>query len=739
MTSKQMRLRSSWKLRLSLALMLSAAVQQCAAFSAVQCWLGVARGRAATSCLRPPARRTARSCLKVSSEHQDSALWAPGLTGDVDPPLARLLLHAARDVPGFNLGGVASAASGLKVWQAVLQRGRLPVAADFGDSGQWPPGPLFSRFITVLADLELPRFVLRHPETAGAVLLSMLQLTIEFSEQSQLAPQQQVDDTLLPEINDKLDTEEDASPSGPGPEKLSPEDLEALADQVSEAMAEQWGGVIGGVHTLDQLFGLQHGLVDLAGQGGGGGGFGLQDGVWGHSGWRCLPRLQRQLSDMKELRELVSLLGRRPAARGAKVHKFAPQTASPDSPFGAQLDPAERTSVKGLTLSNSLSEMLPSEAVLLKSASSTLRRLFLAKRVESKLLSYQLAGWTDTPTVPKEQPRYYTRLPSAPGGPIIVCLDTSWSMTGEREQLSKAVVLACVTAAHRQKRKCQVVAFSSENDVMDCGEIACDASGVRRLLGFLAHSFEGGTDVTGALKHAMTTLGEESMAGADVLLVTDGELPNPPVSEKVMDSLHRLQQNSGLQVHGLLVGKPESKPLEQICTHTHNFLLRYDALAAPSDVMSSSSTQRLPILAASRSTPSRLGGLGGGWALPLFGRRTWSAAGVRGWGSGSASRDERAGRFMGCGAPTSLSAKGSVFSEEVRLCTVWVVGWVGGLVVSGWMFTLRTIPLSRPLSDSEIMLFLERADGGEGWRQAWGQGQERWEGRGRDGGAAGEQ
>ena len=70
-----------------------------------------------------------------------------------------------------------------------------------------------------------------------------------------------------------------------GGEKLSPEDLEALADEVTGAMADTWGGVVGGVHTLDQLFGLQHGLVDLAGQGGGGGGFGLHDGVWGH---RCV-------------------------------------------------------------------------------------------------------------------------------------------------------------------------------------------------------------------------------------------------------------------------------------------------------------------------------------------------------------------------------------------------------------------------------------------------------------------
>jgi len=58
----------------------------------------------------------------------------------------------------------------------------------------------------------------------------------------------------------------------------------------------------------------------------------------------------------------------------------------------------------------------------------------------------------------------------------------------------------------------------------------------------------GGTDVTGALRHAMSALGSDAMAAADVLLVSDGELPNPPVSEKLLDSLKRLQQRTGMQV-----------------------------------------------------------------------------------------------------------------------------------------------------------------------------------------------
>ena len=118
--------------------------------------------------------------------------------------------------------------------------------------------------------------------------------------------------------------------------------------------------------------------------------------------------------------------------------------------------------------------------------------------------SYELSGWTDVPTLPSPRTRRRVRLPSTAGGPLIICLDTSWSMSGIRESLAKAVVLACVTAAHAQGRECRVVSFSSANNAVESGTIACDADGVRRLLDFLSYSFGGGTDVTGALKFAVS-------------------------------------------------------------------------------------------------------------------------------------------------------------------------------------------------------------------------------------------
>jgi len=420
------------------------------------------------------------------------------------------------------------------------------------------------------------------------------------------------------------------------------EELQQLAvDIVAEGLTNQWGGALRGVQALDQLFGFNHGLLNVQDATDNNDndnndnsiGFGWNDGVWSHSGWQLLPQLQREMACMPELRDLIQALGRRPTAeRSDAMHKFVPRKWNEEGALGAQYDPSLRESVRGITLSGSLSEMLPSEAILLvqkrqqktsddpeqqqqqekdeqcqnslkSPPSSALRRLFLAKMVESKLLSYESSGWQDVPSMPVTKPRFLSRLPSAPGGPILICLDTSWSMTGRREQLSKAVVLACVSAAHKQQREIQVVAFSSARNVMETGPIAANAAGVARLLEFLSSSFGGGTDVTGALKHAMTTVALSSssledgenrpedkgrtyttddsvntMAAADILLVTDGEIPDPPVSQDLMEALDRLKKRAGVQVHGLLVGKRESVPLAKLCTHIHDFLIGYDTV-----------------------------------------------------------------------------------------------------------------------------------------------------------------
>jgi hypothetical protein len=98
------------------------------------------------------------------------------------------------------------------------------------------------------------------------------------------------------------------------------------------------------------------------------------------------------------------------------------------------------------------------------------------------------------------------------------------------------------------------------------------------LLEFLSYSFGGGTDVTGALRQAMDVL-ENEMTSSDVLLVSDGELPNPPVSTSILAKLDDLKRRTGMEIHGLLIGKRESESLNMLCSEVHDFLGNYDGMS----------------------------------------------------------------------------------------------------------------------------------------------------------------
>ncbi|EJK49119.1 hypothetical protein THAOC_32037, partial [Thalassiosira oceanica] len=522
----------------------------------------------------------------------------------IDPLLTSYLLRSVRADDGgkaaahFTFNDYMQAAVGLQSWESSLRKGRLPLGKrDFVKDDVWPEEPLFGKVTDVMSRLGLPRLIRRHPEIKSSVLLEVARIVVEFTRSRERGKLVVVEDQQEDEVEDDPWAIEDDDTNDSVVFEYRPMlegELDKLADQLAGNIQDQFGSVVNGVSLLDKVFGYDHGLLDMSQEKG----FGLQDGVWSHTGWRPLPELQRTLSQIPELKELLGRLGKRPSSLGEDMKRFQKRTRSfsQDDQIGVELDPLDPTALSGLTLSGQLTAMLPSEAVLLRSSFKSLRWLFLAKRAEGKLLSYEQSGWTDVPTKPLNT-RRSARLPSETGGPLILCLDTSYSMAGAREDLAKSVVLACVSAAHSQSRECRVVSFSSASNAIESGSINCDARGVKRLLDFLSYSFGGGTDVTGALKFAVSsTLAfvhfhesslninrytkmealESDMASSDLILVTDGELPNPPISKLFMSKLKLMQQQTGLEIHGLLVGKQESESLDMLCDNVHTFLDDYE-------------------------------------------------------------------------------------------------------------------------------------------------------------------
>jgi hypothetical protein len=323
----------------------------------------------------------------------DNDLTSLQISNRLDPLLASFLLRSVRSTTKeddddtnynqFTFTDATNAMVGLQVWEMSLRKGRLPISTeDFIETKTWPDAPLFFNVYTVLSEMGISRLVRCHPTILTSVLLSVAKIVIEYND-----AQRRGKLVLLEDASEDAEyhTEIDMNDTSQfGYEPLSAEELAKLADSVANGLKLEWGAISQGITQLDKIFGYDHGLLDLQG----GEGFGLQDGIWKHSGWKPLPDLQRRISSMPELRDLLSQLGRRPSVEGKDNRLFRPRrrSNSNDDMKSVDLDPLDPTSVTGLNRSGSLSYMLPSEAVLLRSSTRSLRWLFLAKFAESKLL-----------------------------------------------------------------------------------------------------------------------------------------------------------------------------------------------------------------------------------------------------------------------------------------------------------------------------------------------------------------
>ena len=161
-----------------------------------------------------------------------------------------------------------------------------------------------------------------------------------------------------------------------------------------------------------------------------------------------------------------------------------------------------RERLLGINRGDDLSRLLPTE--IHKLADPDRRGHFLKGYVERTLLQYRLGG----------------KLPQGKG-PIVFCIDESGSMAGDREVWAKAVCLAMLEVAARQKRVCALVHFDrsvSRVDVFRPGQY-----GTAEVLDAMMHFSGGGTNFDAPLRAAVELIeAEGDLRKADVVLVTDG-------------------------------------------------------------------------------------------------------------------------------------------------------------------------------------------------------------------------
>ncbi|MGO9263807.1 MAG: VWA domain-containing protein [Candidatus Binataceae bacterium] len=161
---------------------------------------------------------------------------------------------------------------------------------------------------------------------------------------------------------------------------------------------------------------------------------------------------------------------------------------------------------------NELGHLIPAELIALHHPG--LRADFLRRLLEGQILQYRLRE--------DEQKGK---------GPMVVCIDVSSSMQGDKELWAKAVSLTLMDIARRQRRLFRAVLFSSGPEslrVIDLNSQRRYQPELPKVLEMAEYFPGGGTDFQAPIDAAMALLEDKKLKRGDIVVITDGECSVAP-------------------------------------------------------------------------------------------------------------------------------------------------------------------------------------------------------------------
>ena len=238
------------------------------------------------------------------------------------------------------------------------------------------------------------------------------------------------------------------------------------------------GGVGSAIKQAKQAISLQNDFFESWGSG---------TGIFKPVSYEERIQMSQQLLLNKKLRKIAQLAGR--------FRRFAAKKQREKTKHSVE-------EVSDIHQSNDISRLITSELILL--ILPELEDYFYKKYAERELLTYELSGFE-----------------SKGKGPLIICIDVSGSMGGDRDIWCKATSLALVDIAHREKRNAIVIPF--DDDVQTVFEFYKDNYSLATVLEMASFFSGGGTNFDPPLLKAMEYLEKESkLEKGDIIMVTDG-------------------------------------------------------------------------------------------------------------------------------------------------------------------------------------------------------------------------
>lgn len=193
----------------------------------------------------------------------------------------------------------------------------------------------------------------------------------------------------------------------------------------------------------------------------------------------------------------------------------------------------EPTEITSIETGGDISRVLPGE---LSALADPVRKLDFYRRFgEKKLLQYRLDA----------------RAPQGKG-PLVVCVDESGSMAGDREVWAKAVALACFNLAAKENRAYALVHFGAPHEIRVDRFPQPRKASPAGVLDAVEHFFGEGTDFETPLTRALEMMEESPFRQGDIIFITDAECQ---VHEAFAKKFDTIKKEKGFSVFAVLVEK----------------------------------------------------------------------------------------------------------------------------------------------------------------------------------------
>jgi uncharacterized protein with von Willebrand factor type A (vWA) domain len=239
------------------------------------------------------------------------------------------------------------------------------------------------------------------------------------------------------------------------------------------------------------------------------------------------------LKNDKGIQQLCDLMGR--LQKEANSHRtdiinstFQYSITSPDIHSNEE--------IVGIELGRDLANVIPQELALLSDLDVAI--LFDLKYVENRLMCFSKQGYKNE-IFDESIEEEVTVIDDDKLGPIIICVDTSGSMSGAPENIAKAITLTLASRAVAQKRQCYLINFSTSIVTLDLSP----PKGADDLIKFLKMSFHGGTDVAPALEEGLRMMSDSGYKRADLLVISDFVINGLSSNTEALCKMQKLEES----------------------------------------------------------------------------------------------------------------------------------------------------------------------------------------------------